>query len=110
MGDGDLDLVGEFPVGAAEAGELPGQVVISWSLLWAGGAAQAGGGSPLVGDFAGDVGKVAPEGAVGQAEAPGECEDCGLPGAGLCGEPCERLTDLGFAGQLDARCYGCSLS
>jgi hypothetical protein len=76
--------------------------------LGAGGAAQASGSSPLIGDFAGDRGKVAPEGAVGQAEASCEREDCGLRGAMLCGKLGKRLPDLGFAWQLNSRCHVCS--
>jgi hypothetical protein len=97
VGDGNFDLVGEFSVCAAEAGELDGRVVIAWQLLCAGVAVQASSGSALVGDFAGDLGKVTPEGAVGQAEGSCEREDCGLPGTGLRGQLGERLPDLGFA-------------
>jgi hypothetical protein len=110
VGDGDFDLVGEFPVCAAEAGELAGRVVIASQVLCAGGAARASGGSPLVGDFAGDLGKVPPEGAVGQAEGSREREDRGLPGTGLRGQLGERLPDLGFAWQLNSRCHVSSMS
>jgi hypothetical protein len=109
VGDGDFDLVGEFSVCATEAGELAGRVALT-RLALCGGAVVAGGGSPLVGDFASDLGKMAPEGAVGQAEASCEREDCGPPGVGLRGELGKRLPDLCFARQLNSRCQGCSLS
>jgi hypothetical protein len=82
VGDGNVDLVGELTVCAAQAGELTGRVP-GWRLGRAGGTVVADYGPPLVGDLAGDLGKVAPEGAVGQAEASCEREDSGLPGAGL---------------------------
>src|SRR5579859_447329 len=101
VGDGEFQVIGQVSVGAEQGGVAVFE--LSKAIGRVLGCGRWGGGSGEGGDFAGGVGKVAPEGGVGQAEVAGESHD-GRAGAGRAGfgeEAGLGVVDLVLAGQRD---------